>query len=175
MSGDAQLFVLAAVLAAVVVVAAVLWNARRLVPPPLPYYAKEHLCSKGELVFYRALGRALPKGVGITMKTRLGDVLGCTAEGWRTGFGAKIAQKHVDFILFDPVTTAVMLVVELDDRTHLQPDRQERDAFLDRALAAAGVPVLHVPAAKEYDSGELREEIEQVLRHAPAGHRAEPE
>lgn len=168
MFGDAHLTLLLAGLA-VTVLAAFAWFARRLAPAPrLPYFAKEFLCSKGELAFYRVLAHAVPAGLGISMKTRLGDVVGCTAEGWRTGFGAKIAQKHVDFVVFDPVTTAIILVIELDDRTHQQPDRQSRDVFVDQALAAAGVAILRVPAAKEYDLEGLREQIAHALRHTVA-------
>jgi hypothetical protein len=163
--GDAYVTLLFAGLA-VVVLAAFAWYARRFRPAPrLPYFAKEFLCSKGEQAFYRVLAHAVPRGLGISMKTRLGDIIGCTAEGWRTGFGAKIAQKHVDFVVFDPVTTAIILVIELDDRTHDLPDRRSRDLFVDDALAAAGVAILRVPAAKEYDLDELREQVEYVLRH----------
>ena len=35
-------------------------------------------------------------------------------------------------------------------------DRSERDEFLDRAFAAAGVNVPHVPAAASYDVANLR-------------------
>lgn len=163
-AGDAYVTLLLAGLAAVVL-AAFAWHGRRLVPPRLPYFAKETLCSRGELAFYRALSHAVPAGFGISMKTRLGDVIGCTAEGWRTGFGAKISQKHVDFVVFDPVTTAIILVIELDDRTHRLPDRQDRDVFVDQALAAAGVAILRVPAAREYDLEDLREQVGHAVRH----------
>jgi hypothetical protein len=140
--------------------------ARKLRRKPLPYYAKEHLLSKGELAFYRVLARAVPQGLGISMKTRLSDVIGCTAEGWKAGWGAKISQKHVDFVVFDPVTSAIILVIELDDRTHDLPDRRARDVFVDDALAAAGVAILRVPAARAYDLDDLREQVEHLLRYA---------
>ena len=72
------------------------------------------------------------------------------------GFGGRISQKHVDFVLVDVRSTEIVLVVELDDKTHRRRDRSERDEFLDRAFAAAGVDVLHVPAAANYDVGKLR-------------------
>jgi hypothetical protein len=150
---------------AFVVVGAFVWYARRLVPPRLPYFPKEYLLSKGELAFHRVLAHAVPAGLGLSMKTRLSDVIGCTAEGWKSGFGAKISQKHVDFVVIDPVTTAILLVIELDDKTHRLPDRQSRDVFVDQALAAAGVAILRVPAAREYDLDDIRGQIEHVLRY----------
>jgi very-short-patch-repair endonuclease len=68
-----------------------------------------------------------------------------------------IASRNLckGFVLVDGTTTAILLVIELDDRTHQQARRRERDAFVDRALAAAGIPILHVKAASAYDAREL--------------------
>jgi hypothetical protein len=142
---------------------ALLWTLRRGTRR-LPYFAKDTLCSRGELAFYRVLNHAVPDGLAISMKTRLADIIGCTAEGWKSGYGAKISQKHVDFVIFDPITTAILLVIELDDKTHDLADRKTRDVFVDAALKAAGVAILRVPAAREYDLDLLREQIGHLLR-----------
>jgi hypothetical protein len=60
--------------------------------------------------------------------------------------------------------TAILLVVELDDRTHRQPDRQERDHLVDAALALAGIPVVHVTAAAGYDRREIGSQLEKALK-----------
>ena len=130
----------------------------------LPYFAKEFLLSRGETAFYHALRRALPAHLMICPKVRLGDVLGCSAEGWKAGFGGRISQKHIDFILADADTTSIALALELDDRTHQREDRQERDVFVDRALAAAGVPILRIPAAAAYDVKALRNQIAALVK-----------
>jgi very-short-patch-repair endonuclease len=71
----------------------------------------------------------------------------------------------VDFVVIDPVTTAILLVIELDDKTHRLPDRQSRDTFVDEALKSAGVAILRIPAAREYDLDALREQVEHALRY----------
>ena len=43
----------------------------------------------------------------------------------------------------------------MNDRTHRRRDRRARDAFVDAALSAAGVPIVRVQAAASYDLGEL--------------------
>lgn len=151
---------------ALVLLAALL---RRLRPAerPLPYYARKYLLSNGEVAFYHALRRGLPDGLLIAVKVRLADVIGCDAEAWRKGFGGRIAQKHVDFVLADAGSTATRLVIELDDRTHQRSDRRRRDDFVDRALAAAGVPLLRVPAAAKYDPAAIRVEILRAFAKAP--------
>ena len=51
----------------------------------LPYFSKEALLSRGELAFYDMLRRAVPAGVGISMKVRLADVIGCSGRGMEAG------------------------------------------------------------------------------------------
>jgi hypothetical protein len=120
----------------------------------LPYFSKDFLLTKGEHAFYDVLRRSLPEGVGISMKVRLADVIGCSGAAWKQGHGGRISQKHLDFVL---ASTAILAAVELDDKTHQRRDRQERDDFLEQAMAAAGVPLVRVPAAANYDARGLRE------------------
>jgi hypothetical protein len=137
-------------------------------PGPLPYFSREFLLSRGESVFYHALRRALPGQLMICPKVRLSDVINCSADAWKAGFGGKISQKHLDFVLADIDTTAIALVIELDDRSHQRTDRAQRDMFVDRALAAAGVPMLRVVAAASYDVKALRAQLlERVKNFAP--------
>ena len=125
----------------------------------LPYFPREYLLSKGELAFYHAMRQVLPPHLHVSFKARLSDVIGCPGWAWKQGFGSRISQKHLDFVVVDANTTAVRFVVELDDRTHQRRDRQARDLFLNQALAAAGVPIVRVPAAASYDLARLRDHI----------------
>lgn len=132
-------------------------------PERLPYYSKVHLVSRGEHAFYKALRQAIPPHLIICPKVRLSDLLGCTGAGWKEGYGSRITQKHVDFTLANVDTMAIVLVIELDDRTHLQADRSERDSFVDRALATAGIAILRVKAAANYDPRALRRDIDALI------------
>src|SRR3982750_3726996 len=101
-SGDTVLFVV--LLVAVAVVAAVL--RRRFAGPrypsgALPYFSRGCLLSKGEAAFFHVLRQAVPPGVMIAPKVRVSDVIGCDAAAWKRGFGGRISQKHVDFVLVD--------------------------------------------------------------------------
>lgn len=137
-------------------------------PGRLPYFARTHLLSKGELAFYHALRGVLPAGLIVSFKVRLSDVINCPGDAWRQGFGARISQKHLDFVVVDAGTTAVRFVIELDDKTHARRDRRERDDFVDRALGTAGVPILRVPAAASYDPAALRGAVAASLGRAQA-------
>ena len=84
----------------------------------------------------------------------------------KKGFWSKISQKHIDFVLVDASDTAIRLAIELDDRSHDRQDRRARDAFVDGALDVAGIPILRVPAAGEYDARTLRTAIGEMTRRA---------
>ncbi len=98
------------------------------------------------------------------MKLRLADVIWCPPSEWKTAHGARVSQKHLDFVLYDRETTKVILAIELDDRSHARPERRERDSFVDEVLAACGVMLLRVRAAATYDLAALRARIEALVR-----------
>lgn len=139
---------------------------------PLPYRIRDPFLSPAELAFDRVLREAVGTRFMISYKVRLWDLLtvprsgepktGSKDGGSRT-FENKIRSKHVDFLLCEPDTVRPRLVVELDDASHRRKDRRERDRFVDEAFAAAGLPILHVPAAAAYSIGEVRSKIEGLV------------
>lgn len=134
----------------------------------LPYFSRGSLLTNCELKFYQTLRKALPEGTTLCMQVRLCDLIDCPREARANGFWGKIAQKHIDFVIADAATTAILLAIELDDRSHQRKDRRERDAFVDAALDVAGIPILHVPTAPAYDARALRTQIiEKIRRSAP--------
>jgi hypothetical protein len=56
-----------------------------------------------------------------------------------------------------------LLGVELDDASHARKDRAERDDFVDNAFAAAGLPLLRIPAQRAYNTRELAEKTNSYL------------
>jgi hypothetical protein len=128
----------------------------------LPYGRRDGLLSAGELAFYRVLRRAVGGRYSISIKTRLADVVKCPDDLWDEPEGRRVSQKHVDFILYDPWTSGIVAVVELDDRSHDEPQRRRRDRFLNEALSSAGVVLVRVKAARRYDAQLLRDLIERA-------------
>jgi hypothetical protein len=157
------------VLLVLAAVAAVLAKKAGLLEPParekLPYEKKDYFFSKAERSFYGVLKQVVGDQLDIFGKVRLADVIGVVkgTDKWQTHFN-KISSKHVDFLLCDPKLVAPVLVIELDDSSHKQLKRQERDKFVNDALADAGLPILHVPVQASYDPAALRTDIQQLLR-----------
>ncbi|GJM23949.1 MAG: hypothetical protein DHS20C16_03640 [Phycisphaerae bacterium] len=125
----------------------------------LPYHSRQHLLTKGELAFYRVLKEAVGDQYTIAMKVRLADIITCPADSWHAGYGARISQKHVDFVLVDPDNCGIKAVVELNDKTHRRASRQKRDKFLAEALRVADVPMFVVPASSQYHEPLIRDAL----------------
>src|SRR5688500_11233363 len=77
------------------------FGCRRYPAGALPYFSRGYLLSKGEAAFFHALRAALPPGLMIAPKVRVSDILKCDGAAWKQGFGGRISQKHVDFVLAD--------------------------------------------------------------------------
>jgi hypothetical protein len=129
---------------------------------PMPYRRAKRLLSQGERAFWYPLYKAVEGRYRIFCKVRLADVVDVPARGERYWF-RRIRGFHVDFVLCDPETTAPLLVVELDDRSHRSDRVREQDAFKDEVLRAAGLPVYRVPCEEAYDPAELAERIRAMI------------
>lgn len=162
---------LAIVVVAVMLLAALAAIVSRLGTPRAgdqryPYERIDHLFSPAERSFYGVLRQAAANRYLVFGKIRLADLVKTRpglSPSERTTAHNKVSGKHVDFVLCEPTTLAIVGVIELDDKSHQAPARKQRDAFVDGVLNAAGVPVLHVPARKAYSTAEVAAQIQQML------------
>mgnify|MGYP005944110285 CR=1 FL=1 len=67
-----------------------------------------------------------------------------------------VSQWHVDVVIVERRSFSIVAAVELDDASHLRPERRRRDILLEEVLRQAGIPLLR----------------SQVYRHGqnPKGH-----
>lgn len=135
------------------------------------YSLKKALFTPAERSFLGVLEPNLPPGVRVFGKVRLADILDVKKgleRGERQGALNRINRKHVDFLLVRTSDLAPVAGIELDDSSHEEEDRQQRDAFVDEAFASAGLPLLHFPAQKTYNPADLRMKIASALAAPPA-------
>lgn len=151
-----ELYILAAVTAAFLLLFLLL----HLFRPKDKYpYERRDLLTSNELEFYRILSPIVCQhGWQLLMKMRLADIMAVRkgTEEYMKYFN-KIKAKHTDFVFCDPDTLEILAGLELDDPSHERPERIERDEFVDKAYAAAGIPLIHVWNPIE------PEELEQIL------------
>tara|TARA_R110002111_G_scaffold257026_1_gene324912 strand:+ start:49572 stop:50234 length:663 start_codon:yes stop_codon:yes gene_type:complete len=140
------------------------WLIKPAVKTTLPYRLRDNFLSHAELSFYRVLKQAVPKELVIFCKVNLHDVFYVKQSEQSLNYRNKIDRKHVDFLLCDPKSMMPLLGVELDDVSHARKDRRERDQFVDEVFKAAGLPLLHIPAARGYSVFELSDLIQHNLK-----------
>lgn len=111
------------------------------------------------------LNQVVPRTVIVCPKVRVSDLAkACT---YKYSAHNKINQKHFDFVLIDASSGEILGVVELDAPSHLRPDRQQRDQFLDEVLAKAEIRIVRISAQSSYSLEGLAAEIGQILTKDP--------
>lgn len=124
--------------------------------------------SKAEVSFFGVLRQAVADRAYIAAKVRVADVIqpgvsrAKDASKWHRAFN-RIQSKHFDFVLCSVDGGQCRAAIELDDKSHREKNRRERDVVLDEAMQSAGVPLVRVPAKKGYSIGELREILAPFL------------
>jgi hypothetical protein len=128
----------------------------------LPYTKKKYFFSVAERSFYEVLRRLVPDYT-VFAKVRLADLIYVTKDSrLRQQHFNRISGKHLDFVLCDMNLTPVV-AIELDDSSHDAEDRKSRDGFVNRALAAASVPIVRVRCQRSYQPNEIREALRPYL------------
>jgi hypothetical protein len=134
--------------------------------PVLPEYRKsKSLLTFRERILHSALRRANDNDYALFVKVRLGDFVYLANEPQDRKFHVnQILCKHVDFLFCDKVTLEPLLVVELDDSTHKQPDHHERDKFKEETFSAIHLPLLRISVQSDYNQQWLRKQIQELIR-----------
>jgi hypothetical protein len=126
------------------------------------YTRRASLMSKAERSFYGVLAQAVGEEYRIFAKVRVADVLkpakGMDKSQWRKAFN-QINRKHFDFVLCERDDLRFVYAIELDDKSHDNDERKSRDRLIDKACKEAGLPLIHIRAARGYAPDALRHQI----------------
>jgi len=142
---------------------ATLFGGRTKVAGPLPYRLRDDFLSPGELTFFRVLSTAVRGQATILTKVNLADMFFVTHPNENHAYRNRIDRKHVDFLLCDAKTMRPLVGIELDDKSHQRPQRQERDRFVDQVFEVAGLPLVRVPLRSSYGVAELTSTLKPHL------------
>ena len=134
-----------------------------------PYALRDDFLSPAEQSFYQVLRTVGGERLLICPKVALADLFFAKTGDYRQNriFLNRIDRKHVDFLLCEPKTMRPVVGIELDDKSHDRPERQERDEFVDGVFAAAKLPLVRVPAKRGYAGGELNNLLRQYFQTGP--------
>jgi hypothetical protein len=131
-----------------------------------PVYAlNKSLLTYQEQRLYRAIRSTLKGEYLIMTKVRMGDFVWLKNEPKdRKYANNQVLCKHVDFLLCSRDSLKPLLVIELDDSSHVKSlGAIERDNFKNATFAAIGMPLLRVPLQEKYDYDGLGVEIRSRL------------
>ncbi len=111
-----------------------------------PYQAKA-LLTPWEVKVLKELIRTLPPNLHPCPQVRLADLVmikqGLSGRHRFTALN-RVAAKSVDFVILERHTGRIVLVIELDDKTHARRERRVRDRFVDDVLNRCAIPLLRV-------------------------------
>lgn len=113
-------------------------------------YQAKYLLTKNEWYEHKKLQKiAAEKGLVICPKVRLLDIIEPRKgeKDYKSLF-YKVQAKHVDFLICDQ-SMHIKAVLELDDNSHNQKDRQSRDTFVDQILTSVGYKVIRTHSITE--------------------------
>lgn len=114
---------------------------------PKETYRKKYLLTKNEYSFYQKIKPTIKEhNLKILCKIRLADLIepepNKNQKEWYAAFN-RIKSKHIDFAIATEDMNIIALV-ELQDSTHQNSDRKERDEFINNAVTNAGYTLLLV-------------------------------
>ena len=129
------------------------------------YTRRNFFLTRAEHECYDALGEAVGQEYRIFAQVHLPTLVDNKVKGqnWRGAF-RHINGKSVDFVLCDKAYISPKLAIELDDKTHERPERQERDREVERILQEAGVPLLRLENHGRINPVELAQKIKDTLK-----------
>ena len=132
-----------------------------------PYEAVTSLLTSAEQRFYRALQSILGEQVIILAKVRVADLMNVKSSISGKSFWkhfSRISQKHVDFVILDSQKFTTLCLIELDDKSHNNPERIKRDRFIDRITIQTGLPLYRIPVQSNYNMLKLSGIIQSLIR-----------
>ena len=82
----------------------------------------------------------------------------------RTKYFNKIASKSIDFVLVDKNNCRIKLCIELDDNTHKNKKRIERDIFINKLFKDLEINLLRYPVYNIYYKETLKRKIQENIK-----------
>jgi Protein of unknown function (DUF2726) len=130
-----------------------------------PFLRRKFLLSVVEMRFYDVLRRVVA-GFPVLPKVRLADLVEADERHLRRKSNFDhIKAKHIDFVICNEAFSP-LIAVELDDSSHLRPDRIARDRDVNRIFEIAGFPLVRIPVRREFNEAEIAHQLLAKL-HSP--------
>ncbi|WP_415896900.1 DUF2726 domain-containing protein [Neptuniibacter sp. QD57_21] len=139
----------------------------------LGYRQKKTLFTEAERSFLGVLDQCIdPQQHRIFGKVRVADIVEPNPtknrSEWSRAFG-KIKAKHFDYLICTADTLKPVCAIELDDKSHSQKKRQQRDQLLESVCSDANLPLIRVPAKRSYKLEEVKAVLSKRFAQTQTG------
>lgn len=128
------------------------------------YNKKTFLLTKAEHEFYDVLIQTVGHEYYIFPQIHLDTLADFKIKGqnWHAAH-RHIDEKSVDFVLCDKAYISPKLAIELDEKSHDEPNRQLRDQQVDEILHEINLPLLRIRNHGSFNPAEIAEQIKAAL------------
>lgn len=132
------------------------------------YRPKVYITTLNELKFYNVLLEiAKEKNLILFAQVSLYSIItmnnNLNYKDRQTYFN-KISAKSIDFVLVDKNSCKIKLCIELDDNTHTQTKRIERDKFINELFKELEIPLIRYKSQNVYNKNVLQNIIQEKLQ-----------
>ena len=126
------------------------------------YDPRERLISKNEAEFFKAIASALPSGYCVFPQVNLASFI---EKNGNARYRSELF-RNVDFLITDSEYMP-KIVVEINDQTHLERDRRERDERVAKICDEAGIPIIKLWTSYGVQPDYIKKRIAEQLAALP--------
>jgi very-short-patch-repair endonuclease len=126
------------------------------------YSKKSSLITQAEKDFFQVLRVAVGDKYEIFPQVNLDKFLLASGQYKKRDFH-RMNQYSVDFIVCEKVSLTPLLAIELNDSSHYQSSRIERDQKVASILESATMPLLTIPWQSSYDPVMIASQINERI------------
>ena len=128
------------------------------------YTHKDSLMTNAENEFFNMLTEAVGTRYFVFPQVHLSAILDHKVNGqnWKAAFQS-INGKSVDYVISDKTSRKSLVAIEIDDYTHNDEDRRQRDIQVEQMLQEAQVPLLRFTDYKTITRDEIERRINETL------------
>lgn len=123
------------------------------------YEKKEYLLTSTELKFYKLL-KSITDKLDLTLFVQVSLYEIVKNKNYQD-FN-KIKSKSIDFVITEK-NCKIKLCIELDDKTHKNQKRIERDDFINTLFSELNIKLLRIPVQNFYNLENLEQKIKESL------------
>lgn len=122
-------------------------------------YESKSIMTASEKTFYKKLIQAVPKGYTVQFQIPLSAIVKKISD-YRY---ANELYRTIDFGLMNQNTLEIELLIELNDKTHLEGKRQYRDIKVKEICAQAKIPLITFWTNYDNEVDYMRKRIKKFL------------